>query len=73
MHQDKVSQMIDTLEENGEIRLSSYDRDIVIQSFDSEDGIAFVTDNDIEFEESREAVEWAVKELQGVENIEDWE
>lgn len=73
MKNETVEEMINTLEENGELRLSGYDADIYIQSVDGKEGYSFVSNTNDEFDSSREAVEWAVRQFDGVENIDDWE
>jgi hypothetical protein len=68
-----VQEMVDALESNGEITLSGEDLEIFIQSVDDKEGYAYVSNTNKEFELSMEAIEWAVVQFDGIENIEEWE
>jgi hypothetical protein len=68
-----MEELIETLEDNGEIRLSSEDTEIFIQSIDGKEGYSYVSSTNKEFDDSREAIEWAVVQFDGIENIEEWE
>ncbi len=73
MKNEILDEMSNTLEENGELRLSSYDLDIYIQSVNNKEGYLYVSNTNDEFDNSKEAVKWAVNQLDGLENIDDWE
>lgn len=68
-----VEEMIDMLDENGEIRLSSTDQEVYIQAIDDKEGYAYVSDTNEEFGTSKEAIEWAVDQFGGLEFIDEWE
>lgn len=68
-----VDKMIDSLETNGEIRLFSREGDIYIQSIDPKEGYSYIAQDGTEFDSSWEAVEWAIRQFRGIENIGRWE
>lgn len=68
-----VEEMAETLENSGEITMSSEEMELFIQSIDDKEGYAYVSNTNKEFEDAREAIEWAVLQFDGVENIEEWE
>jgi hypothetical protein len=68
-----IEEMSEALENNGEITLSGEDLEIFIQSVDDKEGYAYVSNTNKEFEDSKEAIEWAALQFDGVENIEEWE
>lgn len=68
-----IDEMIDMLDENGELKFSSYDQEVFIQSIDDKEGYAYVSDTNEEFGTSREAVEWALDQFGGLEYVEEWE
>lgn len=69
----QMGEMVDMLEDNGEIRFTGYDNEVFIQSSDNKDGYSYVSSTNMEFDSSREAVEWAVDQFGGIENIDEWE
>jgi hypothetical protein len=74
MDKDKaMNMMINSLEINGDIRFASQGIDIYIHSIDPKEGYSYITLNGIEFDNSKEAVEWAVYQFGGLENIGRWE
>lgn len=68
-----MNMMINSLEINGDIRFASEGMDIYIHTIDPKEGYSYVTLDGIEFDSSREAVEWAVCQFRGLENIGRWE
>ncbi len=68
-----IEEMAKTLEDTGEITISGEDLDVFIQSVDDKEGYAYVSNTHKEFETSMEAIEWAVLQFDGAENIEEWE
>lgn len=68
-----MDKMIEYLENNGEIRFVNPDVDIYIQSIDPKEGYAYITQDGTEFDNSFEAVEWAVRKFGEIENIGRWE
>ncbi|WP_163192506.1 hypothetical protein [Clostridium thermarum] len=70
---DIILEMVEGLEENGEIRMTDGLREIYIQSFDEDGEVIYVSNNNKEFEEAEDAIQWAINQFGGVENIEEWE
>lgn len=68
-----IEEIAEALENNGEITLSGEDLEVFIQSVDDKEGYSYVSNTNKEFETSMEAIEWAVLQFDGVENIEEWE
>lgn len=68
-----IQEIAKKLENNGEITLTGEDLEIFIQSVDDKEGYAYVSSTNKEFEDSLEAIEWAVVQFDGAENIEEWE
>lgn len=68
-----IEEMSEVLENNGEIRVSGEGNDIFIESVDDKEGYSYTSNTNKEFESSRDAIEWAVEQFDGVENIIDWE
>lgn len=68
-----MEEMIESLEINGEIRLCGDEQELNIQSIDDKEGYSYISSTNKKFDDSREAVEWAVGEFDGLENIEEWE
>ncbi|EKQ53516.1 MULTISPECIES: hypothetical protein [unclassified Clostridium] len=66
-------ELIDTLEANGEISMTDGVKELFIQSVDDKEGYSYVSSTNEEFGSSREAVEWALNEMGGFDNIVDWE
>lgn len=76
MHMDEeliIEEMAEKLENNGEITISGDDLEFFIQSVDDKEGYAYVSNTHKEFETSTDAIEWAVLQFDGTENIEEWE
>ncbi|WP_139904865.1 hypothetical protein [Clostridium thermarum] len=72
-HEDIILEMVEGLEENGEIRITDGLREIYIQSFDEDGEVIYVSNNNKEFEKAEDAIQWAINQFGGVENIEEWE
>jgi hypothetical protein len=68
-----VEEMAEILENSGEITIRGEDLEVFVQSVDDKEGYAYVSNTHKEFETSMEAIEWAVLQFDGVENIEEWE
>lgn len=68
-----IEEMIEALEINGEICLYGEDQELSIQSIDDKEGYSYVSSTNKEFDDSREAIEWALQQFDGIENIEEWE
>jgi hypothetical protein len=68
-----IEEMSQALGNNGEITISGEELEIFIQSVDDKEGYAYVSNTNKEFETGMEAIEWAVLQFDGVENIEEWE
>ena len=68
-----IEEMSQALGNNGEITLNGEELEIFIQSVDDKEGYAYVSNTNKEFETCKEALEWAVLQFDGVENIEEWE
>lgn len=71
--QQVTEEMIDILEDNGDIKLLNDETNISIQSVDDKEGYSYISNDHTKFESSREAVEWAIEQFDGVEYIEEWE
>lgn len=65
--------MINSLETSGQIRFVNEDMDIYIQQIDPKEGYSYIAQNGAEFDSSRDAVEWAIRQFNGIENIGRWE
>jgi hypothetical protein len=68
-----IEEMIEALEDSGEITITGEDNEIFIQTVDDKEGYSYVSNTNKEFDDAREAIEWAVLQFDGVENIEEWE
>lgn len=68
-----LEEMTEALEANGEITLTGEDLEIFIQSVDDKEGYSYVSNTNKEFDDSRESIEWAVLQFDGIENVEEWE
>lgn len=68
-----IEEMVEALEINGEIRLCNEEQELLIQSIDNKDGYSFISSTNKQFDDSREAIEWAIVQFDGLENIEEWE
>lgn len=74
MDEDMIfEEMVNSLEANGEIRLTGDGVDISIHSIDDKEGYSYISNNNKQFDESQEAIEWAILQFDGSENIEEWE
>ncbi|WP_186430635.1 hypothetical protein [Clostridium sp. BSD9I1] len=68
-----IDKLIDTLEAKGEISFNDGEKELFIQTVDDKEGYSYVSSTNQEFISSRDAVEWAVEELNGIDNIMTWE
>ncbi|MBM7871245.1 hypothetical protein JOC70_002743 [Clostridium pascui] len=68
-----IDKLIDTLEAKGEISFNDGTKELFIQTVDDKEGYSYVSSTNEEFISSRDAVEWAVEELNGIDNIMTWE
>lgn len=66
-------ELIDTLEANGEISMTNGVKELFIETVDDKEGYSYVSSTNEEFGSSREAVEWAIKKMDGVDNIVTWQ
>ncbi|SCN23257.1 hypothetical protein N3C_1214 [Clostridium sp. N3C] len=73
MYGDEIIQeMIEGLQQNGEIRLTDGLREISIQALEEVETL-YITSTNREFDDAEEAVQWVVEQLGGIENVEEWE
>lgn len=68
-----IQEMVEGLEQNGEIRLTDGMKEIYIQSFEEEGELLYVSSPNREFDDAEEAIQWAVTQFGGLENIDEWE
>ncbi|MDW8801757.1 hypothetical protein P8V03_11425 [Clostridium sp. A1-XYC3] len=59
----KPEELVDVLEENGELSIYNGVKELFIQSVDDKEGYSYVSSTNEEFGSSREAAEWAINEL----------
>jgi hypothetical protein len=67
-----LDKMTNSLEINGDIQLYSKEGRIYIHSIDDKEGYSYITPSGMEFDTSRGAVEWGIRELKGINNITWW-
>jgi hypothetical protein len=65
-------ELVDALEAKGEISISDGMKELFIQTVDDKEGYSYVSSTNEEFSSSREAVKWAIKKMNGIENIVTW-
>lgn len=68
-----IEELIDTLETNGEISMTNGVKELFIESVDDKEGYSYVSSTHEEFGSSKEAVEWAIKRMNGIDSIITWE
>jgi hypothetical protein len=68
-----LDELVDALETNGEISITDGIKELFIETVDDKEGYSYVSSTNQEFDSSRDAVEWAVEKMKGIENIEAWE
>lgn len=68
----EINDLINTLEINGEIKIFNNSGEIYIQSIDDKEGYSYVSNTDREFDSSKEAVEWAIEQIDGTTDKFDW-
>jgi hypothetical protein len=59
----KPEELVDVLEEDGELSIYNGAKELFIQTIDDKEGYSYVSSTNEEFGSSREAVEWAINEL----------
>lgn len=59
---EAIDKLIDELETNGELTINRGKMNLFIQAVDDKEGYAYVSSTNKEFKNSKEAVEWAVKQ-----------
>ncbi|KZL90462.1 hypothetical protein [Clostridium magnum] len=59
----KPEELVDVLEEDGEISIYNGEKEFFIQTVDDKEGYSYVSSTNQEFGSSREAAEWAISEL----------
>lgn len=65
--------LVDVLEAKGEINVTNGIKKLFIQTVDDKEGYSYVSSTNEEFGSSRDAVEWAVDEMNGIDSIVSWE
>lgn len=68
-----LEEMIEGLELNGEIRITDGIREVYIQSYDEDGSLIYIAGSNKEFDDPDEAIQWAIDQFGGLENIEEWE
>jgi len=66
-------ELIDTLEANGTISMTDGIKELFVESVDDKEGYSYVSSTNEEFGSSREAIEWALEQMGGIDNIVTWE
>lgn len=66
-------ELIESLEINGEIRLYNEADEIYIRQLEEDEGEGYISNTKKRFDDSREAIEWAIEQFDGLENIEEWD
>ncbi len=59
----KPEELVEVLEEDGELSIYNGAKELFIQTVDDKEGYSYVSSTNEEFGSSREAVEWAINEL----------
>lgn len=59
----KPEELVDVLEEDGELSIYDGVKEFFIQSVDDKEGYSYVSSTNQEFSSSREAAEWAMNEI----------
>ena len=67
------NELIEVLETKGEISITDGINELFIQTVDDKEGYSYVSSTNKEFGSSREAVEWAIEKMNGIDNIATWE
>lgn len=67
-----INELINTLEEKGEISINDGTEEFFIQNVDDKEGYSYVSSTNEEFESSRAAVNWAIEKVNGIDNIVTW-
>jgi hypothetical protein len=68
-----TDELIDALEAKGEISINDGTNELFIESVDDKEGYSYVSSTNEEFSSSREAVEWVIDKMNGIQNIRTWE
>lgn len=66
-------ELVDTLEANGTISMTDGIKELFVESVDDKEGYSYVSSTNEEFGSSREAIEWALEQMGGIDNIVTWE
>lgn len=66
-------ELVETLETNGTISMTDGIKELFIESIDDKEGYSYVSSTNKEFGSSQEAVEWAIEQMNGIDNIVTWE
>lgn len=66
-------ELVDTLEVNGTISMTDGIKELFVESVDDKEGYSYVSSTNEEFGSSREAIEWALEQMGGIDNIVTWE
>lgn len=66
-------ELIESLEINGEIRLYNEEDEIYIRQLEEDEGEGYISNTRKRFDDPREAIEWAIEQFDGLENIEEWD
>lgn len=69
--QEIINELIGILEAKGEVSLSG-ENNLFIESIDDKEGYSYVSSTNEEFATSKDAIEWLVKKMNGIDNIVDW-
>lgn len=59
----KAEEIANVLEKDGEVSIYNGAKELFIQSVDDKEGYCYVSSTNKEFISSREAAEWAIKEI----------
>lgn len=59
----KPEELVDVLEEDGELSIYDGVKEFFIQSVDDKEGYSYVSSTNQEFSNSREAIDWAMNEI----------
>lgn len=62
-------ELIDALEAKGKISFTNREKELFIEAVDDKEGYSYVSSTNEEFGSGRETVEWAIKRLNGINNI----
>lgn len=72
INQTRPENLINILAENGEISMSNGKEELFIESIDDKEGYSYVSSTNKEFGSSKTAIVWAIKRMNGIDNITNW-